>query len=51
MLREFLKGVWRFLRRRDSESACCLIITAAWWLDKSDEKQLADYFKALYELK
>lgn len=45
VLRDFLRFAWR----RDSESACILIIGLSWWLDDADCRQLADYMTALME--
>lgn len=40
---QFIKDVWRFIRRRDSDSACCLIITLSGYLTDRDQKQMRDY--------
>ena len=45
VFKDFLRFVWR----RDSESACILIIGLSWWLDDADCRQLADYMQALLE--
>lgn len=46
---QFIKDVFRFLRRLDSESACLLIISTSVCLTKRDIKQMADYHHALWE--
>lgn len=48
-MRDFIKDVWRYLRRRDSESACCLMIGLGNALSLNDVKQMADYFEALHD--
>jgi hypothetical protein len=40
---------WQLFWRRDSESACILAIALTGWLDRSDLRILADYFKACVE--
>lgn len=45
VFKDFLRFVWR----RDSESACIMIIGLSWWLDDADCRQLADYMQALRE--
>lgn len=46
---DVIKHMWRFFWRRDSESACILAIALTGWLDRSDLRILADYFKACVE--
>lgn len=48
-MRDFLCDVWRFIRRRDSESACCLMIVLSRWLSARDVRQMRDYMQALWE--
>lgn len=47
---DFLWDVWRFILRRDSESACCLMIVLSRWLSARDTRQMRDYLQALWEL-
>ena len=48
-MRSVIKDFLRFVWRRDSESACIMIIGLSWWLDDADCGQLADYMQALRE--
>lgn len=49
MLFDLLKLFIKFCWFKDTETACCLIITLSYWLDESDTIQLRDYFEALRE--
>lgn len=50
-MREFLKELWRFLRRRDSDSACYLIISLTEFLTPRDRIQMRDYIQAIHDFR
>lgn len=51
MIWTFIKDVCRYLERKDSESACLLIIDVSNDLNEKDLQQMADYFLSLKQLK
>jgi hypothetical protein len=46
-----LKAIVRLLWYRDSQAAVCLCIDLAWWMDRKDLKDMADYFIAVRDSK
>jgi hypothetical protein len=48
-MKDVFKDFLRFVWRRDSESACILIIGLSWWLGDADLRQMSDYLQALLD--
>ena len=40
---------WRFCRRKDSESATCLVIGLAEYMSERERRQMADYLRELIQ--
>ncbi len=46
---DLLLDVLRFLRHRDSDRACCLVIGLTGWVSDRHCLELADWFRAILE--